>query len=141
MDLLARSVAERSVLQMERLRAERQRRIRRTHYQGSLLRMRWSVGDPDRLFDRWTPRLRFFFSRPFLALSVALFVVYCVIAVAKWSDLSRGMAALYTPSTYTIGTVVLFWSALLVAVAVHELRPGFTCNHFGGHVHELGAII
>src|SRR3989441_1198786 len=141
MDLLARSTAERSVLQMERLRAERQRRIRRTHYQGSLLRMRWSVGDPDRLFDRWTPRLRFFFSRPFLALSVALFVVYCVIAVAKWSDLSRGMAALYTPSTYTIGTVVLFWSALMVVVCVHELGQGFTCKYFGGQVHELGAML
>src|SRR3989442_162236 len=103
--------------------------------------MRWSVGDPDRLFDRWTPRLRFFFSRPFLALSVALFVVYCVIAVAKWSDLSRGMAALYTPSTYTIGTVVLFWSALMVVVCVHELGHGFTCKYFGGQVHELGAML
>ena len=141
MDLLARSVAERSVLQMERLRAERQRRIRRTHYQGSLLRMRWSVGDPDRLFDRWTPRLRFFFSRPFLAVSVALFAVYCVIAVAKWSDLSRGMAALSTPSTYTLGTVVLFWSALMAVVCVHELGHGFTCKYFGGQVHELGAML
>src|SRR3989442_949990 len=103
--------------------------------------MRWSVGDPDRLFDRWTPRLRFFFSRPFLALSVALFVVYCVIAVAKWWDLSRGMAALYTTSTYTIGTVVLFWSGLMVVVCVHELGHGFTCKYFGGQVHELGAML
>src|SRR5437899_12970392 len=96
---------------MERLRAERQRRIRRTHYQGSLLRMRWSVGDPDRLFDRWTPRLRFLFSRPFLTVSVALFVVYCVIAVGKGSDLSRVMAARSAPGTHTLGTVVLLCGA------------------------------
>src|SRR5437870_13876116 len=51
------------------------------------------------------------------------------------------MAALYTPSTYTIGTVVLFWSALMVVVCVHELGHGFTCKYFGGQVHELGAML
>src|SRR2546428_7016742 len=51
------------------------------------------------------------------------------------------MVALYTPSTYTIGTVVLLWSALMVVVCVHELGHGFTCKYFGGQVHELGAML
>lgn len=141
MGLLERSVAERSVLMMERLRAERHRRVKRTHYTGSLLRMRWSVGDPDKMFDTWTPRLKFFFSRTFLTISVALFLVYFVVAVAKWPELSRAITSLYKPSTYTLQTAIVFWSTAMVIICVHELGHGFTCKHFGGQVHEMGAML
>src|SRR2546427_577823 len=141
MGLLERSLAQRSVLLMERLRAERHRRVARTHYTGSLLRMRWSVGDPDRMLDRWTPRLKFFFSKPFLLLSVALFAVYGVIFVTRWPQLSQAIKQLYTLSSWTVGTAVLFWLTAIVIIAIHELGHGVTCKHFGGQVHEIGAML
>src|SRR5437763_585202 len=41
---LERTVAERSTLQLERLRAERTKRRRSPLFRGELLRMRWSLG-------------------------------------------------------------------------------------------------
>lgn len=141
MGLLERTVAEKSVLLLERLRAERRRRLKGTHYTGSLLRMRWSVGDPDRFFDRWLPRLRLFFSPTFLWLSVLLFLVYGIVAAARWPELSHAIGQLLTPSSYTVGSFLLLYATALVVIGVHELGHGFTCKYFGGHVHEMGAML
>ena len=139
--LLERTVAERSVLLMERLRAERHRRLKGTHYTGSVLRMRWSVGDPDRFFDRWLPRLRFFFSRPFLILSGALFAVYAIVALARWPELSQAIGNLTKVGSYTLGSFLLLYGTALAIICVHELGHGFTCKYFGGQVHEMGAML
>lgn len=139
--LLERSLSERSVLLMERVRAERQRRLRKTHYEGSVLRMRWSVADPDRWLARWLPRLRFFFSRPFLLISVVLFGIYGVIAWAHWSELWHALAVFYTPSGYTLELIIVFWLTAMAVIVIHELGHGFACKHFGGQVHELGAML
>jgi putative peptide zinc metalloprotease protein len=141
MDLLVRSLAEKSVLQLERLRAERRRRVRGTHYRGSLLRLRWSVGDPDRLLDRWLPRLRFCFTRPFLVASVGLFVVYAAITASRLADIGHGVLAFYTADFYTLQNILLFWLVASTVIAIHELGHAFACKYFGGHVHELGAML
>jgi putative peptide zinc metalloprotease protein len=91
MGLCERTLGERSVLQMERLRAERRRRLIRGTgpFKGELLRIRWSVGDPDKLLDWLLPRLKFFFTPAFLKLSVALFGIYFLILALKWPDFVR----------------------------------------------------
>jgi putative peptide zinc metalloprotease protein len=140
MGLCERTLSERSVLQMERLRAERRRRLRPSIFQGDLLRLRWSVGDPDELFNRWLPRLRFFFSRSFLKLSVALFGVYLLILAVKWPEFSRALADFYTLNV-SLGTLVVFWITGTFIIVIHELGHGFTCKYFGGQVHEIGAML
>jgi putative peptide zinc metalloprotease protein len=140
MGLCERTLGERSVLQMERLRAERRRRLRPSFLQGDLLRLRWSVGDPDALFTRWLPRLRFFFSRTFLTLSLALFGVYILVLALKWAEFSRSLADFYTLNV-GLGTLVVFWLTGTVIIVIHELGHGFTCKYFGGQVHEIGAML
>ena len=137
MGLLERTVQEKSVLLMERLRAERNRRVKKTHYQGSLLRMRWSVGDPNEFFDRWTPRMGFFFSKPFLAMSVMLFVTYFAIIIGKHEQFLMSLKAMYHPSSWSLGFFVTFWMTGVTVIAIHEFGHGFTCKHFGGEVHEM----
>ena len=56
--LLEHTLAERTTLELERIRAERRRRRRPALFRGELLRMRWSLGDPDQLFDRILPHIR-----------------------------------------------------------------------------------
>ena len=140
MGLCQRTLGERSVLLMERLRAERRRRLGRGVFQGDLLRLRWSVGDPDKLFDRWMPRLRFFFSRTFLAISVALFAVYFLVLALKWPDFVAGVHNLYTLNI-AASTLAVFWLTGTVIIIIHELGHGFTCKYFGGQVHEIGAML
>ncbi len=140
MGLCERTLGERSVLQMERLRADRTRRLSRGAPQGDLMRIRWSVGDPDALFDRWLPRLRFFFTRTFLVVSVALFAVYLLVLGVKWGEFSQALADLYT---FNVGleSFAVLWLTGTVIIVIHELGHGLTCKFFGGQVHEIGAML
>src|SRR5215212_8805227 len=61
---LERTMAERTTLEIERLRAER--RTRRQLFRGELLRMRWSFGDPDTLLSRTLPSIRWMFTPAFI---------------------------------------------------------------------------
>jgi hypothetical protein len=140
MGLCERTLSERSVLLMERLRAERQRRLRPQFLKGDLMRLRWSVGDPDQLFDRWLPRVRFFFSRTFLTLSVALFGVYFLVLGLKWPEFVHALVNLYTLN-WDLSTIVILWITGTIIIVIHELGHGFTCKYFGGQVHEIGAML
>jgi putative peptide zinc metalloprotease protein len=140
MGLVERTLGERSILLMERLRAERRRRLGKGIFKGDLLRLRWSVGDPDKLFERWLPHLRFFFSRTFLILSVGLFALYFLIIGAKWPEFSQTLANLYRMNV-TLGSLAVLWLTSAVIIVIHELGHGFTCKYFGGQVHEIGAML
>src|SRR2546427_5551569 len=78
--LVERSLAERSVLLMERVRAERRRRLRSPRAHSSLLRMRCALADPDQWLEPRPPRLRIRFSPPVLVGSVGLFAGYAFVA-------------------------------------------------------------
>ncbi|MGH7510140.1 MAG: HlyD family efflux transporter periplasmic adaptor subunit [Gemmatimonadales bacterium] len=140
MGLCERTLSERSVLLMERLRAERRRRLSPSVFQGDMLRLRWSAGDPDKLFDRWLPRLRFMFTRTFLAVSVVLFAVYLLVLAVKWPEFSSALADLYT-FNFDLGTLAILWLTGVVIIFIHELGHGFACKYFGGQVHEIGAML
>ncbi len=141
MGLLERTLGERSVLMMERLRAQRRSRLRGGGLvQGDILRMRWSMGDPDKFMDRTIPYLRFFYTRAFLMVSVVLFAIYLLILAVKWPDFSHAVAELYR-FELSAGTLVIFWLTATGIIAIHELGHGYTCKHFGGQVHEIGAML
>ena len=113
MGLLERSVSERSTLQLERLRAERQRRAKPRLFKGELLRMRWSLGDPNAAFDRWLPRLGFFFSRGFIGpLDRAVRDQHRTDGI-QLAQLHAGFAQLTDVGSYTAAHAVLFWCTLL----------------------------
>jgi putative peptide zinc metalloprotease protein len=103
--------------------------------------MRWSFGDPDHLFDRVMPFVRWMFTPAFVIASVALFAVYFLILAATWGELSRTVADLYSLSTITFGAVIVFWLTGVVVIMIHEIGHGFACKYFGGEVHELGVMV
>jgi hypothetical protein len=109
-------------------------------FKGDMLRLRWSVGDPDKLFDRWLPRLRFFFTRTFLVISVALFAAYLLVLGLKWGEFSQALADLYT-FNISLGSFAVLWLTGTVIIVIHELGHGLTCKYFGGQVHEIGAML
>lgn len=138
MGLLERSISERSTLQVERLRAERYRRARPRLFKGELLRMRWSLGDPNAAFDRWMPRLRFLFTPGFILISLALFAINVGLMVFNWPQLHADLGQLTNFGAYTAGQLLLFWFTLLTIILIHELGHGITCKYYGGEVHEMG---
>ncbi|MGH7592583.1 MAG: M50 family metallopeptidase, partial [Gemmatimonadales bacterium] len=141
MGLLEQSVAERSVLLMERVRAQRNRRVNKESYQGTFLRMRWSAGDPNQFFNTWTPRLGFFFSTPFVVISIALFIAYFGIVITRQQAFIAALSTMYHPGSWSLGFIVIFWCTGLTVIAIHEFGHGFACKYFGGDVHEMGAML
>lgn len=138
---LERTLAERSTLQLERLRAERQKRRRPALFRGELLRMRWSFGDPDTWLARVLPGIRWMFTPAFLAVSSVLFAIYFVILFAHWTDYKAALASMYTFHTITLGSFAILWTTGLVIILIHELGHAFTCKYFGGEVRELGFMM
>lgn len=140
MGLMERSLAEKSVLLLERLRADRKRALKPAA-RGSLLRMRWSMGDPDQWLNRMLPRIRFMFTPRFIVFSSLLFLAYIAILVAHWPQFQAALARLYTPSQYTLGFFFTLYLTGIVIIAIHEFGHAFTCKYFGGRVHEMGAML
>ena len=140
MGLCERTLRERSVLLMERLRAQRRARLRTGPFKGDILRLRWSMGDPDEFMTRTMPYLRFCFTRGFLVASVALFAVYFVILALKWPEFIGAMSDVYLLRA-SVAEYAVLWVVGTVIVAAHELGHGYTCKHFGGQVHEIGVMM
>src|SRR5689334_24627430 len=92
--LLERTLVERTTLELERIRAERRKRRRPALFRGELLRMRWSMGDPDQTFNRLMPALRWMFTPWFIALSVVAFAVYVVILGLEWNTFASTVTQL-----------------------------------------------
>jgi len=139
MGLMVRSVGERSVLELERLRAERKQRRKKPLFRGSILRMRWTLADPDAAFDRWMPHLGFFFSKRFLVGSLALFLIYGLIVALQWPEFRSGLAGLYTD--FSPGHVAILFVTISFIIFFHEIGHGVACKYFGGRVHEMGAML
>lgn len=139
--LLERTLRERSVLQLERLRAERRKRRRRRLFRGDLWRMRWSFGDPDALLGRLLPRVRWMFTPGFIALSVLLFATYGFVMADRGDEYAAALRATYSLSAIDVGSVVVLCLTGFIVAVIHELGHGLTCKHFGGEVHELGLML
>jgi putative peptide zinc metalloprotease protein len=141
MGLLERTLGERSVLMMERLRAQRRSRLRGGGTaQGDIFRIRWSVGDPDHFMDRTIPYLRFFFTRGFIVASIVIFAIYFLVLAARWPEFSSAMADVYLLRLTAAQFAVLYLTGIVIIV-FHELGHGYACKYFGGQVHEIGAML
>ena len=111
--------------------ARHRRRIR-----GSLLYLRFPVADPNRLFDRLAPALRWCYTGQFVAACGMLVAVALGTAVANWSEIAGDLSRLYHP-----GVIPLFLAVTFLAASAHEFAHGVTCKHFGGEVHEVGFML
>jgi multidrug resistance efflux pump len=102
----------------------------------SLLYWRKSIFDPDRLFTRLEPRLRFFWTRSFLVLSAGCILSAAVLVWANRMELAGSFRA-----ALRWETALLAWLTLFGVTLLHEFAHGLTCKHHGGEVHEIGILM
>ena len=134
-----RTMAEKTTLQLERLRSER--RVRRRVFRGELLRMRWSFGDPDVWLARTMPLVRWMFTPAFVAASVVLFAIYLIVLGQAWPQYVAALRSAFAPDAITFGSVAVLAITGLVVVLIHELGHAYSCKYFGGEVRELGFML
>src|SRR5512143_90877 len=138
---LERTTAERSTLQMERLRAQRRTRQRSPLFRGEILRMRWTFGDPDALLGRVLPHIRWMFTPAFVVASTALFAIYLIVLGQGWSEFAAALKSTYSFHNITLASGVTLWLTAGAVILIHELGHAFTCKYFGGEVRELGFML
>jgi putative peptide zinc metalloprotease protein len=137
--LAQRDSHERSAILVESLR--RQRRVRLQANNNTLLRMRFSFGDPDRLLDRLVHHLSFAWTPGFVVISGIVFAMYAVVLAGHWAPFTAGLGELYNPANFTpalLGSIYLVGTVIFL---IHEFGHGLTCKRFGGEVHEMGAML
>ena len=138
--IVERTPAEQHLMLWERVRG--QRRIRtRQRAQGSILRLRFSIGDPDRMFDGVVARTAWMWSPAFVAASLGLFLVYGLVLVVRWDQFWTGTTGLYLLTGVSVADLITVYLLILVIGAIHELGHGLTTKWFGGEVHEIGAMM
>jgi len=138
--IVRRTPAEQHAMLMERVRAQRRVRVRQ-RAKGSILRLRFSIGDPDRLFDAVVARTPWLWSQTFIAVSLVLFVAYGIVLSARWSEFWTGTVNLYTLSGVSLAEVAAVWVLVILIGGIHEVGHGLTTKWFGGEVHEIGAMM
>ena len=138
--IVERTTAEQHMMLMERVRSQRRIRVRQ-RAKGSILRLRFSIGDPDHLFDAVVARTPWLWSRTFVVVSLALFVAYGIVLSVRWGEFWTGTANLYLLTGVSVADLALVWVLIILIGGIHEVGHGLTTKWFGGEVHEIGAMM
>ena len=90
--------------------------------------------DPDTLFNRIIPHIRFFWSRTFLLFYLALIAVASILILRRWND----FAVMFHGSFFTLRNIPMLFVTIWFIKGLHEFGHGLTCKNYGGEVHEMG---
>jgi multidrug resistance efflux pump len=105
-------------------------------HEQSILYWRKSLFDPDRLFNRVEPKIRFVWTRAFLVVSVLSIIAALGVMLTNRHELiSRFVDAM------SWQTLLCAWVTLVLATTAHEFAHGLTCKHYGKEVHEVGFLL
>jgi putative peptide zinc metalloprotease protein len=92
--------------------------------------------DPDRLLIHLERRMRWIWSWTGMFIS---FVIFLAGAAVFAFNIERIAPSLN--DFLTLPNLALVWVLTIVVKIIHEFGHGLTCKHYGGEVHEMGAMI
>lgn len=91
--------------------------------------------DPDLLLLRLSESLRFLWTWP------AVILLLCMMAGSGYLILSdTSTLPSRTPDLLGWDNLFILWIVMILVKVVHEFGHGLACKHFGGEVHEMGAM-
>lgn len=132
-----RSVGEKNLAVLERIRDERKGRID----QSSVLYISFKAWDPDKTLAKIDPYFGWIYSKGFIVFSIVIFIVACYLLAGDWTRVQQDTASLYSFADKSAYDIWAFWLLLLLLGAVHEFGHGLTCKHYGGDVHQMGFLL
>ncbi len=135
--LWERSVGEKNLAVLERIRDERKGRVE----QSSVLYMSFKAWDPDKTLTKLDPYLSWMYTPGFVVFSLFIFVAACYLLASDWTRVQQDTSALYNFSDKSAYDIWMFWILLMILGGIHEFGHGLTCKHFGGEVHQMGFLL
>ncbi|HEV2289110.1 MAG TPA: HlyD family efflux transporter periplasmic adaptor subunit [Candidatus Acidoferrales bacterium] len=136
-DMWERTVGEKNLAILERLRDERKSRLD----QSNLLYITFKAWDPDKVLSRLDPVLSWMYTRGFIYFSVGLFLLMLWLLSGDWSRIAHDTKELWNFSDKSAYYLWVFWLLMLVIGGIHEFGHGLTCKHYGGEVHQMGFML
>jgi putative peptide zinc metalloprotease protein len=114
---------------------KKKRKTRWLALASKLITFKITLFDPDLLLLRMSKKLRFLWTPG------ALVVLLLMLASSAWLMLAN-LASLAERMPDILGWENLFilWLVMIAVKVVHEFGHGLACKHFGGEVHEMGAM-
>jgi len=132
------SPQERNITLSQKLKAERQRRLKRKGKFADLSHIIFQGWDPDRFLTWVNKHFSFIYTTWFTLLTLGLFAVMAVIWIDRWSEIGRDTIQYYTFTEKTAGDLLEFWLLFLFMAFFHESAHGLTSKHYGASVHNMG---
>jgi putative peptide zinc metalloprotease protein len=118
-------------------RAEQRRRQALQRWSNPLA-VRFRGIDPQWMLDRGYPWVRWMFRRTTVCVCIAAIIAASSLVAVKWHAFLEKLPShqqFFTPSS-----CVLLLAALGGVKVLHEFGHGFSCRHFSGRCHALGAM-
>jgi putative peptide zinc metalloprotease protein len=136
-DMWERSIGEKNLAVLERIRDERKGRID----QSSVLYISFKAWNPDKTLTKLDKYLGWMFTKGFVIFSLFVFVVAIYLLAGDWNRVQQDTSALYDFANKSAYDIWIFWVLLLGLGAIHEFGHGLTCKHYGGDVHQMGFLL
>ncbi len=136
-DMWERSIGEKNLAVLERIRDERKGRID----QSSVLYISFKAWDPDKTLAKLDFYLWWMFTKGFVIFSLFIFVVAVYLLAGDWTRVQQDTSALYNFANKSAYDIWIFWILLLGLGGIHEFGHGLTCKHYGGEVHQMGFLL
>jgi len=132
-----RSVGEKNLAVLERIRDERKGRID----QSSMLYISFKAWDPDKTLAKMDKYLSWMYTKGFVIFSLFVFVVAIYLLAGDWTRVQQDTEALYNFADKSAYDIWIFWIIMLGLGGIHEFGHGLTCKHYGGEVHQMGFLL
>ena len=105
----------------------------------NILYIKIPIIDPERLLTWMYPYFSWIYTRGFVALSCMMMFSAIMLVMSQWNVFMERLPDFQ--SFFNWRTIVYFWCSLAVVKVIHEFGHGLTAKHFGGEVHEMGALL
>lgn len=94
------------------------------------------LGDPDALLTRLERPLRPLWSWTGFILSLVIFLAGAAVFAFNFPRIAPSLSEFLS-----LPNLALVWLLTILVKVVHEFGHGLTCKHYGGEVHEMGALV
>lgn len=118
------------------LRGRRRRREELFQALGNLLALRLRGIDPDRWLGWFAPRMRWLFSRWFVAIWCLVVLAAVAVVALQMGEIERRLPEF--SAFFGGGNLLLLLATLVGVKTLHELGHAVACKRFGGECHEIG---
>jgi putative peptide zinc metalloprotease protein len=129
---------EENIALTQKLAEHRGGHAKKTSRFGDISHIQFSAWDPDKFFDKIHPKLTFFYSRWFTALTLAAFAFMFYVFIDRWSEIANDTIQFYDFTRKGAYDIAEFWVLVCILLFFHETAHGLSCKHYGGHVHRMG---